>query len=169
MSLYLIGQRPNNLIRHRYSSKNNVIVRLPQHGSGLGSILRSFFRWIVPVSKSALSTGKDILKSAAKSKLAKDTASALRQEATTAGINVLQSALKGDNIKEATNVQTKSAANKIGKSVSQSLEQYRPANLMKQQDNLIKKDNPIKKLKKKPAPGKLIVPKKKFKFKDNLS
>jgi len=101
-------------------------VRLPQHGSGLGSILRSFFRWIVPVSKSALSTGKDILKSAAKSKLAKDTASALRQEATTAGINVLQSALKGDNIKEAANVQTKSAANKIGKSVSQSLEQYRP-------------------------------------------
>lgn len=126
MASYHVAQRVGNIHAHKQNSgKQNVVLRLPQKGAGLGSLLRSFFKWIVPAGKNIVSSGKSILKSAAKSQLAKDTAEALKQEAATAGINLAQSALKGENIKESLAKQSKTAASNIGQSISKSLDQYK--------------------------------------------
>lgn len=155
MNSYYILERPNNFSGHKKHRKNNSVLRIPQSGEGLGSLLRSFFKWILPAGKSVLSAGKEALKSAAKSNIVKETASALKQEAATAGINLAQSALKGENVKDAAKKQIKNVSNTIGKSVAQSLEQYRPS---------IQKNKPSnKRIRKTP---KLVV-KKKLR-KDNL-
>lgn len=162
MQGYYLSQKPSNLYGHRKSNgKANIVLRLPQKGDGLGSLLRSFFKWVVPAGKSVLSSGKSLLKSAAKSKLAKDTAEALKQEAATAGINLAQSALRGENIKESLSKQSKSAASNVGQSISKSLEQYR------QTDDLKTKEN--KKAKKRVGKTLPLRAKKMKMKKDNLS
>ena len=159
--------RPSNLFAHRTLLRNNSVLYLPQSGGGLGNILRSFFKWIIPAGKTALSTSAAALKTAAKSKLAKEAASALKQEATTAGINLVQSALKGNNVKDTVISQSKQAANNVGSSISKSLEQYRPE---ASSSPASAKPKPKKKLqKKKMTFSSSPIPAKKIKKKDNLS
>ena len=161
--------RPSNLFAHRTLLRNNSVLYLPQSGGGLGNILRSFFKWIIPAGKTALSTSAAALKTAAKSKLAKEAASALKQEATTAGINLVQSALKGNNVKDTVISQSKQAANNVGSSISKSLEQYRPE-ASSSSSPASAKPKPKKKLqKKKMTFSSSPIPAKKIKKKDNLS
>lgn len=156
---YYFAQRPNNIFGHRVNKeKNNIVLRLPQKGSGLGSLLKSFFKWIIPAGKSLLSAGKTAAQTVAKSDLAKEAAEALKKEAATAGINLAQSAFRGENFKENLSKQSKIAAKNIGKTISQSLENYRPT----------EQDVEVKKKAKKRAKTPLTFKTKKF-IKDNLS
>ena len=95
MSQQRVIFRPGNLHGHKFASRGNAVLRLPQQGSGLGNLLRSFIKWVVPIGKNIISGGKNLVKTAAKSELAKEAASALSKVAASAGINLAQKALKG--------------------------------------------------------------------------
>ena len=134
MASYYLAQRPSNLFSHKtIKNGNNTVLRLPQKGEGLGKLLRTFFKWILPAGKSLISAGKSAFKTVADSNLAKSTAESLKKEAATAGINLAQSALRGDNLKESLSKQSKIAAENVGQSISKSLEQYRPPSDIKKE------------------------------------
>ena len=155
---YSIVHRPNNFIGHKVTKRGGIVLRTPQYGGGLGNLLRSFFKWIEPYGKRALAAGRNIFNSILGSNLAKETASTLKQEATKAGINIAQSALKGQNIQEAAKREGKKAVKNLGASVSKSLEQYRP----------VEKNAPTRKPKRTALQNHIGIAKKKKKFKDNL-
>ena len=94
---------------HRFCQAGGGVIRLPQSGAGLGNLLRSFFRWIVPAGKAALkkgvAVGKEVAKKsietgkrAAGSQLVKSAAETLKKDAINAGIDVAQAAISGGDV-----------------------------------------------------------------------
>ena len=121
---------PNNFHGHRSTRINPGILRLPQSGAGLGSILRSFFKLLAPIGKSALkstiTTGKKIIKSKAVKEAAKEAASQLTKDAAEAGINIAQAALAGGDVKDAAKSEAKKIQSNVKQTVSKHLDNLRP-------------------------------------------
>lgn len=169
---------PLNLQAHKFPQYGggsgvggNNVLKIPQGGEGLGSLFRSFIKWIIPagksVIKSVVKSGAKTAKAVAKSDLVKDAAKTLQKEAINAGIDVAQTALKGGDVKKTLKVQTKKMGQNLGGSVSKSLDALRPNDQGKIVPNLKRS---IKKKKKKEKSKRIkFNPKtKSISFNDNL-
>lgn len=154
---------PLNFHAHKVPQIGGGLLRLPQRGEGLGSLFKTFFKWLIPAGKAAaksvFKSGLETTKDIAKSKIVRDAAKTLKDEAVNAGINVAQTALSGGNIKDEFKKQTRNIRSTVSDNIKNSLDQYRPEEK--------------KKIKRKIPNRKKIVSTKKPKvanrFNDNLS
>lgn len=127
---HILVPTPLNFHAHKAPQFGGGILRLPQSGDGLGSLFKTFFKWLIPagksVAKSLFKSGVETTKDIAKSKLVKDAAKTLKDEAINAGINVAQTALSGGNIKDELKKQTSNIKSSVSGNIKDSLNLYRP-------------------------------------------